>query len=287
MTKKKRKSDDYASRQLRQIKQRGALRRSTILALMVMAALGGLASQYRHFSAWAESGKTEFIAWTTKQGFTVQQVDVKGRVRVPGQFIIEALKVERGQPVLAYDLRGAQERLMQNPWFKSVLVERRLPQTIFVRVEERIPAARWQTGGKLVLVDAEGVALTTENMDDYKHLPVIVGSEARHRITDLFALLAGQPEIANEVVAATWVGNRRWDLRLGSGTIVKLPAEDAGLALAQLAALHRDEQVLARDLTTVDLRLPDKAVLQPTTRANTRIERPDFSDFPDSGKKSI
>ena len=58
-------------------------------------------------------------------------------------------------------------------------------------------------------------------------------------------------------------------------------------ALAQLAALHEKDQVLSRDITSVDLRLPDKAVFQPTTRANTLIERPDFSDTPDSAKKSI
>src|SRR5690606_366337 len=115
MTKKRKKTDDYASRQLRQIKQRGALRRSTILALMLIAALGGIASQYKHFAKWSAQGEEKFIAWSAAQGFTVQQVDVQGRNRVPAEFIVEALKIERGAPMLAYDINGAHERLMQNP----------------------------------------------------------------------------------------------------------------------------------------------------------------------------
>jgi cell division protein FtsQ len=286
MKKKKKQQEDYASRQLRRLKQRGALNRSTMIALMVVAAFGAFVSQYDKFPEWTSQAEGKFIAWTVKQGFTVQKVDLEGRNRVNAEFVMNALKIERGVPTLSYDIAGAHERLMKNPWFKSVQIERRLPQTIFVRVIERVPVARWQTGGKLTLVDAEGVILTASTLDAYKDLPVIVGSEARLKIAALFSLLSGQPEIASDVVAATWVGNRRWDLKLANGMAVKLPADDAELALAQLAAMHRDEQVLERDIIAVDLRLPDRAVLTPSTRANTLIERPDFRND-DTGKQNI
>lgn len=283
----KRRHQTSSSRQQLRTKQRGALSRSTIFALMGVACLGLAASQAHRVPGLIEKGHESFVTWTADQGFTIQRVDVTGRKTVPAQFMLQALKIERGSPILKYDIRGAQERLSENPWFKSVNVERRLPNTVFVSVLERVPVARWQVDGKLAVVDAEGVVLTTENLDRYNTLPIIIGQEARHKIIDLFTLMGAEPEIGAQVAAASWIGNRRWDLKLKNGVVVKLPAKDAGVAMSQFAVLEQREQLLARDIKIIDLRVEGRAVFEPTTRANALIERPDFSDAPDNSKKSI
>jgi cell division protein FtsQ len=60
------------------------------------------------------------------------------------------------------------------------------------------------------------------------------------------------------------VGERRWNLRLNNGIDVKLPETGVADALDQLAALDRDKQLLSRDITIVDLRLPDRVVVRLT-----------------------
>ena len=276
-----------SQRQDLRTKQSGRLRRSTMFALLGVAALALIATQIPRMIVAFDKNKEKFIAWSATQGFTVQHVDVAGRKIVPTNDVLQALNIQRGAPILAYDLKPAQEKLAQNPWFKSVTIERRLPQTIFVEVVERQPVARWQVDGKLAVVDGEGVVLTTENMDKYSHLPIIIGPDAQHKVVDLFMLLKGEPSIGSQIAAATWIGNRRWDLTLQNGIVIKLPADQPQLALSKLAAYDRGHQVFARDIKVVDLRLPDKAVIQPTARANVLIERPDFSDTPDNSKKNI
>lgn len=283
---KKRHKKSSARQELR-TKQRGHLSRSTIFALLGVACIGLLASQVHRVPALSKQVSESAIAWSADRGFTVQRVDVTGRVRVPSEFMLKALKIERGAPILTYDVKSAQERLSENPWFKAVNVERRLPDTVFVSVEERQPVARWQVNGKLAVIDVDGVVLTTEKLEAYKSLPIIIGQEARYKIADLFVLLNAEPEIGKEIAAATWIGDRRWDLTLKNDVTIRLPAKDAGVALSQLASLMRKDNVLQRDVKIVDLRLGDKAVLLPTTRANALIERPDFSDTPDQSKKSI
>lgn len=276
-----------SSRQHRRVQQRGHLSRSTLCALVGMAILGLGISQMHKLPEISEKTSKNFVSWTAEQGFTVQNVEVVGRNKVTPQFVMGALQIQRGMPILSYDPRGAQTRLSENPWLQSVNVERRLPDTIFVRIQERTPAARWQVDGKLALVDAEGVALTTEGLEQYQYLPIIIGQEARHQLVDLFDLLRAQPAIGKEVAAATWIGNRRWDLRLKNGIVIRLPALHPETAMAQLAQLDETDKVLTRDILSVDLRLPEKAVLQPTIRANALIERPNFSDQPDLSKKNI
>lgn len=277
----------FAARQQKRTQQRGHLRKSTVFALLIMA-LGGLtASQIHRFPEWHKAAHEGFVAWTNAHGFSIGRVDVAGRRTVSSDFIMQATQITRGMPILSYDPRAAQERLAENPWFKSVKVERRLPDTIMIRLQERVPAARWQVDGKLVLVDEEGHALPTDRMDAYYRLPIIVGQNARHKLADLFLLLGAQPEIGRDVTAATWIGNRRWDLKLKNEMVIRLPAHQPELALARLADLNAREKILERDLVSVDLRLPDQAILQPTLRANALIERPDFSDTPDPSKKNI
>jgi oligopeptidase B len=46
------------------------------------------------------------------------------------------------------------------PWVRRASVERRLPDTIFVRLEERIPLALWQRQGRFVVIDSHDHATT-------------------------------------------------------------------------------------------------------------------------------
>ena len=62
--------------------------------------------------------------------------------------------------------------------------------------------------------------------------------------------------------AATFVGERRWNLRLNDGLDIRLPENDVGNALATLSSLDRDEHLFAKDVVVIDLRLPDRLLVQ-------------------------
>jgi cell division protein FtsQ len=285
--KRKKKLIPVSERQQKRTMQRGQLNRSTILALFVIAVLCLVVSQLPRLPKLYDQTHGNFVAWTNTKGFTIQNVNVTGREKVPAAFIMNALQITRGMPILAYDPKAAQARLSENPWFKAVNVERRLPDTIMIRLTERQPAARWQVNGKLALIDGDGVVLTTENVDQYNYLPILIGQEAQHKMSALVDLVKAQPQIGKDVIVATWVGNRRWDWTLKNNITIRLPAQQPELALARLAALDEKQKILARDIVSIDLRLPDQAILQPSIRANALIERPDFSDTPDPSKKNI
>jgi cell division protein FtsQ len=70
------------------------------------------------------------------------------------------------------------------------------------------------------------------------------------------------PELRAHVRASVLVADRRWNLWLDSGIDVRLPEFDADKALDRLAALERDDKLLSRDITVVDLRLHDRVTVQ-------------------------
>ncbi len=62
--------------------------------------------------------------------------------------------------------------------------------------------------------------------------------------------------------AAIFVGERRWNLRLKDGLDIRLPEQDVGNALAMLSRLDKEDKLFSRDIVAVDMRLPDRLVVQ-------------------------
>jgi cell division protein FtsQ len=62
--------------------------------------------------------------------------------------------------------------------------------------------------------------------------------------------------------ASVMVAERRWNLRLTNGIDVRLPESDVRGALDRLMALDRDKKLLSRDITMIDLRLPDRVTVR-------------------------
>jgi cell division protein FtsQ len=98
--------------------------------------------------------------------------------------------------------------------------------------------------------------------EPFLKLPLVVGKGAEVRARDFLALLAHYPQVNAVTKAATFVGERRWNLRLKDGLDVRLPENDVGNALALLSRLDKDEHLFAKDIVAIDLRLPDRLVVQ-------------------------
>ncbi|WP_215260787.1 cell division protein FtsQ/DivIB, partial [Escherichia coli] len=74
------------------------------------------------------------------------------------------------------------------------------------------------------------------------------------------ALLSAAPALKPRVKAATWIGNRRWDLTFDSGETLALPEDGAGAALMKFAAMDGSRPLLGRGWLRFDMRDPTKLV---------------------------
>lgn len=267
--------------------QTGALKRPLLSAMIAGGILMGVIATVPHWSGWMTQAETDFIAFSARNGYVVRDLQVTGRDRIPAQDLLAALQIERGMPLFAYDPQKAQDAVQRLTGVKSVFIERRWPDTVFVRLQERAPAARWQQNEKITIVDTDGEPVAIKSGENVSRYPIIIGQGATQQIVPLFRLLTPEPKLLSQVKAATWMGQRRWDLTLHNGLVIKLPANDTELALRRLMRLAKAQKLFERDLAVIDLRLSQQAVLRPTKRADLLIERPDFSDPGAPGKKNI
>jgi cell division protein FtsQ len=199
---------------------------------------------------------------TRRAGFAVNDIMVEGRTQTDQQEILQTLDVEKGSPILAFDPHEALQRLSTISWVKAGVVERRLPNTIFVKLTERQPIAIWQIGGVMKLVDDEGHVLRDLEKDEELPLPHVVGAGANVHAADLIGQLANYPAIMRPMTAAVRVSDRRWNLNMENSIIIKLPEENIATALQRLNDTIATQHILDRDITGLDLRLPDRMIVE-------------------------
>jgi cell division protein FtsQ len=199
-----------------------------------------------------------FVATSAEFGFTVERVLADGRNETTSSQVLSAIGVQLGEPIFSVDLEAARARLLTLPWVATATIERRLPDTLYVRIAETTPLALWQQQQRLHLLGRNGRVIEGAAIERFANLLVVVGPDAPEHAAALLAMLQGQPELRRRVTAAIRIGGRRWNLRIDNGIDVKLPAENSAAAWAELARLERDFGILGRDLTVIDLRLPNQ-----------------------------
>jgi cell division protein FtsQ len=241
--------------------------RITVLALVLAGLLGAARLGGSPLGEPLKSTTDKMVEATGLLGLTVSDIKVEGRETTDRETILAVLGARAGTPILAVNPAQAKERLEALPWVHSALVERRLPGTLYVRLVERKPLALWQHGGRIELIDREGGVIPVMRLDQFAKLPLVVGESAATHAAELVDMLASEPDLAARLTAAIRVGDRRWNLRMDNAINVLLPAEDTAGAWSRLASLERSNAILAREVQTIDMRLPDRLVLRVTPEA--------------------
>lgn len=211
-----------------------------------------------------QAASDRFYAMTARSGFAVQALYLEGRNRTPMADIEKALGIKKGDPILRLSLDEARARLEQIDSVHFAAVERSLPGALYVRISEREPVALWQNNGKISLVDEKGAVMTGLDVTPYKHLPLIVGSDAPAHVTELMEILSQDEALAKRFTAAIRVGERRWNIRIDGNVEVKLPEEGPAEAWKRLAQMQSDQHLLDRSIKVIDLRLPDRLFIKLT-----------------------
>ncbi len=203
----------------------------------------------------------------------VTDIRIEGREKTPEPALRAALGLAPGDKLLRFSLDAARARIEKLTWVQRATVERHLPGTVIVRLEERRPFAVWQNGGKFQLIDRTGEVVVQQDpakdADAFKSLPLVVGAGAPEAAAALLDDLATLPTLRTRVVAAVRVGERRWNLHLSNGADVLLPEGAETAAMTRLAELQAKDALLDRPLQVVDMRLPDRLVVRAMPAASS------------------
>jgi cell division protein FtsQ len=201
-------------------------------------------------------------ALANSAGFRITTVGINGRKQLSQDEVLAIGGVNGRSSLLFLDADTVRAKLKANPWIADATILKLYPGRLQIDIVERTAFALWQQNGRLSVIASDGAVLEPYVSRRFLNLPLVVGKGADTRAQDFLALLDRYPQVRSVTKAAIFVGERRWNLRLKDGLDVRLPENDVGNALAALSRLDKEDRLFSRDIVAVDMRLPDRLIVQ-------------------------
>lgn len=215
-------------------------------------------------------------------GFRVRHVVIDGAITTPKPAIEAALGLRDGMPIFDVAPGRAARKLEQLGVVRQAVVERLLPATVQIRIDERAPAGIWQRPDHgFALIGTDGSVIearggTAAHARD-PGLLLFVGTQAPAHAGALLALLQRHATIGAAVIAAEWIDNLRWNLVLRDHAVVELPSRHLNAALAVLHRADDKISLLDRPVRMIDLRLHDRLIVRPYAQPASATIKPKHS----------
>ena len=258
-------------------------RLGTVLTLVILggsAALGVTRGGHVDEAIAALSDTRNALA--NAAGFRITSVVINGRKQLTQDEVLAIGGVNGRSSLLFLDAASVRDSLKANPWIADATVLKLYPGALQINITERQPFALWQENGKLSVIADDGAVLEPYVTRRFASLPLVVGKGAETRARDFLALVAKYPAVNSQLKAAIFVGERRWNLRFKDGLDIRLPETDVGNALAALVKYDREDKLFSRDITAIDMRLPDRL----TVRLSDEAAKAREEQFKKSSKKA-
>jgi len=212
-------------------------------------------------------------AMTSAAGFAINNVKVSGNAETSEIDILEKIGLDGTTSLMALDVVATREALKTLPWILDAEVRKIYPDTIEIKLKEKVAFGIWQHGKDLSLIERDGKPIAALRDNKFAHLPLFVGTDAGTGAEEIMHDLERWPAVKVRVKALMRVAGRRWDLKLDNGVVIKLPERDMDRAMAELDEFDGSQQVLERDILAIDLRLTDRMTVQLTPDAAERRKK--------------
>ncbi len=219
------------------------------------------------------AGRTAELVATLSHagGLVVESVKITGQMETSEVAVLEKLQLPADASLPAIDVASARERIETLPWVQTASLRKVYPSTLKITIDERQPYVLWQHDQQLQVLDETGRVIGDAS-DAHRSLVRVLGDGAEARAPEALALADTAPGIRARLKAAVLVGERRWNFVLDNGVTLMLPQDDPKAALARIAGFDQSDNLLGRDIVSVDLRLGDRMYVRLTPEAAARRE---------------
>jgi len=160
------------------------------------------------------------------------------------------------------DIEKVRKEVLTLTKLKNIGVKIILPNIVYISGFKRKPYAIWWDYKKFYLVDDEGIILSDNiTEEEKKKYILVVGENAIDNLGKIITILS-ETKQNGKVASIRFIGQRRWDLVLNNGMILKLPEKNELSAINLFEILLELNINLIDDHSIIDMRLaPEKVFI--------------------------
>ena len=185
----------------------------------------------------------------------VAEVSVESNFNyVRRQQLMELLNTAISQGFLYENLHGIKAELEQNAWIDKVVLSRRWPDHVHVKIAEQVPIARWTDTG---FINYRGELVVVSDTRRLQHLPRLAGP-----VEDSVEILNQYQAISKllrkydlEIVDLTKSQHHRWTMELANGWQINIGKGQIMEKMQRFATVLKDQLLAHRNaVAIVDMR---------------------------------
>ncbi|UCD83346.1 MAG: FtsQ-type POTRA domain-containing protein [Deltaproteobacteria bacterium] len=110
--------------------------------------------------------------------FSLEKIAVRGQKRLSPEEVIKASRLKLNDNIFVVDLAQVKKRLEAHPWIEKASVQRLLPRSVRIKIEEKEPVALIHLEN-LYYLDKNGQVFKKISPEDSLNYPVITGIARR------------------------------------------------------------------------------------------------------------
>lgn len=247
--------------------------RKTVLALFAIALVGaccfGLLTGVKHGYQFVQAKIIHTLDWR------IQNIEVRQAMASPVDIteIMDQNGLNEG--VYIHDVKWPAliDDLNRNPMVENAIIQRPTAEKVVItlmpsKIVARVSESNWTNidselrQRQAVLIDKAGQKIRVTPRTQDKALIGVSGKKVLSSIDSFWPLLMAEPNISQLTRAVEFIGQRRWDITLKNGTLVKLPEQETGLALRRLAKMIDQKAINIDTVQAIDLRTNDRAFVE-------------------------
>ena len=168
-------------------------------------------------------------------------------------------------PVSSFDLDIAdlRKRVLTLPPVEIAEARIKGGGILHIKVNEKTPALLLMEKIGFTVLSKQGEFIrSVSSREHFSGLPVIIGKGAENAAAQANAIFKEIYGKLDQVRGLVFVGQRRWNLIMASGQVVMLPEKNPEHAIQKIIILDEAEQILSRNISVFDLRLPSRITLR-------------------------
>ncbi|WP_375260876.1 cell division protein FtsQ/DivIB [Palleronia sp.] len=234
------------------------------MPLAAVAVIGTLTfadeARRAQITTWVDNMRSQI---ESREEFMVRLMSIEGASDRLSADIRDLLPIDFPVSSFDLDLAAMQDAVRTLDAVQDASLRVRPGGVLDIRIVERVPNFVWRNGDELLLIDAAGhpvtdIATRAERGD----LPLLSGVGADMAAPEALELIRASGPILPRLRGLVRIGERRWDVILDEGQKIRLPELRPVQALEQVLAVDEAQDLFARDVILVDMRVPRR----PTVR---------------------
>jgi cell division protein FtsQ len=135
--------------------------------------------------------------------FDVQRIAIENNAYYTSEQVIAMTGVHMGENIFRVRTREVRNRLLADPYIRSVKIKRSLPSGLTIRVAEREEAAFVSSGGECVIIDENGLVLrrtrATPLLTELSNLRLVEAEPGRPLVAEENAALTDTLDLLKKV----------------------------------------------------------------------------------------